>query len=175
MNWLVYLTFNFILYSFLGWCLEEGYSYFTTGHLKKDGFLRGMFKPMYGFAITIIVYIYSVLQVEFLFLALSCIIVPTTVEYVSGYGLKKLFNKEYWNYKHIKSNFQGIICLRFTVYWGILTCFAMIIIQPVVETIYLNFMSFIVFLVPIFMTYILVDFFITIRLLSYERTTVINK
>ena len=100
---------------------------------------------------------------------------PTTVEYISGYGLKKLFNKEYWNYKHIKSNFQGIICLKFTVYWSILTCFAMVTIQPVVETIYFKFMSFIIFLIPIFMIYILGDFIITLRSLSYRRTTVINK
>lgn len=175
MDWLVYLTFNFILYSFLGWCLEEVYSYFTTGHLKKDGFLRGAFKPMYGFAISIIVYIYSVLRVEFLLLVISCIVVPTTVEYISGYGLKKLFNKEYWNYKNIKSNFQGIICLKFSIYWSILTCFAIVTMQPVVETIYFKFMSFIIFLTSIFITYMIGDFIITLRMLSYRKTTVINK
>jgi len=169
MEWLVYLTFNFILYSFLGWCLEEGYSYFTTGHLKKDGFLRGTFKPMYGFTISTLVYIYSVLRVEFLLLIISCIVVPTTVEYISGYGLKKLFHKEYWSYKNIKSNFQGIICLKFSIYWSILTCFAIVTMQPVVETIYFRFMNFIVFLAPIFIIYILVDLFTTLRVLSYKK------
>lgn len=175
MNWLIYLTFNFILYSFLGWCLEEGYLYFRTGYFKKDGFLRGTFKPMYGFAISIIIYIYSVLKVKGLVLVLCFIVVPTAVEYISGYGLKKLFYKEYWTYKDIKSNFQGIICLRFSLYWSLLTCFVIVAMQPVVETIYFKFMNFIYFITPIFMIYILIDFLVTLKLLSYKRTTVINK
>jgi len=168
MNWLIYLTFNFILYSFLGWCLEEGYLYFKTGHFKTDGFLRGTFKPMYGFAISILIYIYSVLKVEGLLLVLCFIVVPTAVEYISGYGLKRLFYKEYWNYKSFKSNFQGIICLRFSVYWSLLTGLVIVTMQPAVEIIYLKFMNFIGFLTLIFMIYILVDFLITLKLLSYK-------
>ena len=175
MNWLIYLIFNFILYSFLGWCLEEGYCFFKTGHIKEDGFLKGAFKPMYGFTISIIVYIYAVLQVQGLLLIISCIIVPTAVEYISGYGLKKLFCKEYWNYSGFKSNFQGFICLRFSLYWSILTCFVIGILQPAIDTIYLKSMNFIEFLTPIFMIYIIVDFLITLKSLSYKRTTYINR
>lgn len=175
MNWLVYLTFNFILYSFLGWCLEEAYCYFKIGHFKEEGFLKGAFKPMYGFTISILIYLYYVLNVKGIILVLCFFIVPTAVEYISGYGLKRLFNKEYWDYKNIKSNFQGIICLRFSVYWSILTYLAIFTMQPVVETIYLKFINFIVFLSPIFIIYMLVDLFITLKSLSYRRTTVINK
>lgn len=175
MNWLVYLIFNFILYSFLGWCLEEGYSYFKTGQFKKEGFLIGVFKPMYGVTISVLIYTYSVLKVEGLLLIFCFIVVPTTVEYISGYVLKRLFYKEYWNYKGIKSNFQGIICLKFSLYWSLLTCFVIIVMQPVVETIYIKFVNFIGFLTPIFIIYIVIDFLITLKLLSYKRTMYINK
>ena len=57
MSWLSYICFIFVLYSFLGWVLEEIYCFIVTGHFKEDGFLNGPFKPMYGFAMAIIIYI----------------------------------------------------------------------------------------------------------------------
>jgi len=50
-----------------------------------------------------------------------CIIVPTMVEYITGVVMRNYFNKDYWNYSELKYNFQGIICLRFSLYWTVLT------------------------------------------------------
>jgi len=38
MDWFLYLLFNFCLYSFLGWVLEEAYCFVTRGYFKKEGF-----------------------------------------------------------------------------------------------------------------------------------------
>ena len=44
---IVYLTLSFFLYGFIGWIIENVFSYFTKGHFQEDGFLWGPFKPMY--------------------------------------------------------------------------------------------------------------------------------
>ena len=40
--------YNFFIYGFLGWILENVFSYAVTGHYKEEGFLIGPFKPMYS-------------------------------------------------------------------------------------------------------------------------------
>ena len=50
-----FTLFNFILYSIVGWIIEGVYSYIITGNFKKEGFMKGPYKPMYGIAFTILV------------------------------------------------------------------------------------------------------------------------
>ena len=133
MNWLLYILFNFILYSFLGWIIEEVYSYFILGYFKKDGFLNVPLKPMYGIAMCALIYCNDRLNIHSISLPLLFLIVPTIIEYLTGYLLKKLFNKEYWNYCSFKYNFQGFICLNFSLCWAILTTIAVIFIQPIIK------------------------------------------
>jgi uncharacterized membrane protein len=133
MNWLLYILFNFILYSFLGWLIEEVYSYFILGYFKKEGFLSVPLKPMYGIAMCVLIYCYDKLKLDSISLPLLFLIVPTIVEYCTGYLLKKLFKKEYWNYCSLKYNFQGLICFNFSLCWAILTAIAVIFIQPIIR------------------------------------------
>ncbi len=43
MNLINYTLFNFIVYSFIGWIIEEVYCFCITGKFKEDGFLIGPF------------------------------------------------------------------------------------------------------------------------------------
>lgn len=45
MNLLVYLVFNFIIYSFIGWLIEELYAFIVDKRFKKEGFLIGHLNP----------------------------------------------------------------------------------------------------------------------------------
>ncbi len=169
MDWLLYFMFIFEVYCFLGWCLEEAYSYFIAGHFKKDGFLKGPFKPMYGFAIIILVYFYYVIQLRGMLLGILLVIVPTLIEYISGYGLKKYFGKVYWDYSKVKYNFQGFICARFSIFWTMLVFVALILIQPLIDSIYYNFNNTLSRVVPLIGIYIFADMFITIKQISYSK------
>ena len=42
--------YNFFIYGFIGWIIENIFSYYIHGHFQKDGFLKGPFKPMYAIA-----------------------------------------------------------------------------------------------------------------------------
>lgn len=140
MDWFLYLLFNFCLYSFFGWVLEEVYCFVTRGYFKSDGFLKGPFKPMYGFAISILVYCYKGLEIRGFFLMILLITLPTLIEFISGYGLKRYFGKVYWDYSKIRFNFMGIICARFSGYWSILAVLDLAYIQPLIDRLYINYL-----------------------------------
>ena len=56
MNLILYLAFNFCIYGYLGWALENLFSYFVNGKMEEEGFLNSPFKPMYAFAMTMLIY-----------------------------------------------------------------------------------------------------------------------
>ena len=133
MEWLLYMCFNFVLYSFLGWIIEEIYSFFSRGYFKEEGFLNIPFKPMYGIAMCILIFIYFRINISKSLLLLLCLVVPTIVEYISGYLLKHFFNETYWSYSNQSCNLQGFICLKFSIYWMVLTYITLLFIQPVIN------------------------------------------
>ncbi|WP_238916635.1 putative ABC transporter permease [Clostridium sp. YIM B02555] len=137
MDVMFYLTFNFILYSFLGWSIEEVYSFAIAKTFKKEGFLIGPFKPMYGIAFTSLVICNEILEIQGVSLILLYFLIPTTVEYISGYILKHIFNKVYWDYSKYKYNIYGYITLSFSVCWMILCYIGINFFHPVVHELYL--------------------------------------
>ena len=42
--------YNFFIYGFIGWIIENAFCYYVNGHFQYDGFLKGPFKPMYAIA-----------------------------------------------------------------------------------------------------------------------------
>src|SRR5471030_2849631 len=131
MNVLFYASLNFTIYSFIGWIIEGVYSFIVTGKFKKEGFLIGPFKPMYGIAFTLLI-----LCINGIPLVLLCFLIPTTVEYISGYILKHIFNKVYWDYSHLKYNIHGFVTLKFSLYLTLLSIIGIYFLQPIVYNIY---------------------------------------
>ena len=89
---------------------------------------------------------------------IASFIVPTLVEYISGYMLEKYFGKSYWDYKDIKYNFQGIICLRFSLAWIALAAFTLFALQPAVSKVYLMAEGIFGYVSMILIVYIFIDF-----------------
>jgi uncharacterized membrane protein len=138
MRVLFYLLFNFIIYSFIGWIIEEAYSFAVTGRFNKEGFLVGPFKPMYGIAFTILIFYNEILEIDRISLVLLCFLIPTTVEYISGYMLKHIFHKVYWDYSQFKYNINGFVTLRFSLYWMLLSLVGLYFLQGVVYNLYIQ-------------------------------------
>lgn len=120
-GFLLYLVLSFFLYGFLGWVIENAFTYFTKGHFKEDGFLRGPFKPMYAIAMTILTALAIATNFNTYILIVFCLVIPTAVEYTTGYIMRIYFYKNYWDYSDLNYNFQGIICLSFSLIWTVLT------------------------------------------------------
>lgn len=169
MNLLFYLSFNFIIYSFIGWIIEEAYSLSVNGNFKKEGFLIGPFKPMYGIAFTILILCDDIWNSNGIFMIIVCFLVPTTVEYISGYMLKHIFNKVYWDYSKHKYNIDGLVTFSFSTYWTILSLFGIYFIQPILYNIYTTRENLFNIATIIGMIYLVIDLFFTLKHIGVEE------
>ena len=173
MHLLFYITFNFIMYSFIGWIIEEVYLYVTTKKIKKEGFLKGPFKPMYGIASTILILYNEILDIYGIPLLLLCFLIPTTVEYISGYMLKHILNKRYWDYSHLKYNIHGFVTLKFSLYWTLLSFIGVYFLQPIVYNIYKESEKDLIIAVCLFSIILALDFFFTLQ--HFRRNAFLKK
>ena len=173
MNILFYLIFNLIFYSFIGWIIEEVYSFTVTGRFKKEGFLKGPFKPMYGIAFTILILYNQILDINGIPLILLCFLIPTTVEYISGYMLKHIFNKIYWDYSNLKYNIHGFVTLKFSLYWTLLSFIGVYFLQPSVYNIYKASEKTLIIGACFFSIILTIDFFLTLR--NFKKNTFLTQ
>jgi len=60
------------------------------------------------------------------------IILTTIVELVTGYLLRKIFKKNWWDYSGEKLNYKGYICLKFSLIWGIFCTLVICLFNPAI-------------------------------------------
>lgn len=130
------VLFYFMVYAVLGCLLENTYNLATTGRFWKEGFMLGPYKPMYGVAPLLLLGGSELMGNHFVIVAAMCFIVPTAVEYVSGYGLKACFGRTWWDYSALRGQLHGHICLRFSLYWGILSLSVLHYMHPWIKAVY---------------------------------------
>ncbi|NSW83129.1 MAG: HD domain-containing protein [Syntrophothermus sp.] len=133
------LILLFVIYSFLGWIIETFFKSVQAKRFVNSGFLSGPFCPVYGFGALL------VLQSRQLVDGAASIVDPTTrtvvsvilaimgttaLEYLTGMLLEKIFNRKWWDYSEERFNLQGRICLKYSVYWGILAYLMLEFIHP---------------------------------------------
>ena len=175
MQLVTYTIFNFIIYSFIGWIIELLYNYAINRDFKKAGFLKGPYKPMYGLAVTILIIGREVFQFNKIVMLILCFIVPSIVEYLSGYLLKKVFNESYWDYSDLKYNLDGIVTLKFSIYWSVLSLIGIYIIQPLLYNIlFIRFYELINILTYIFIVIFSTDIFFTITSKIIKKKQIAN-
>ncbi len=125
----------FIIYAFLGWCVEVCFCTIVTRQWVNRGFLNGPVCPIYGFGMLSIVTVLTPLKYNPLLLFLGAMILCSALELVTGYVLKKLFHTSWWDYSDQKFQIGGYICLKFSIIWGLGGMAALYILHPVVEKI----------------------------------------
>lgn len=116
-QWLAF----FFIYCFLGWCVESTIVSVTHRQLVNRGFLKGPILPLYGFgALTMLVATMGVrdhLVLVYIYGTLGA----TALEYVTGVLMEAMFKMKYWDYSDKKFNLNGYICLKSSLFWGVLT------------------------------------------------------
>ncbi len=130
MLWFMY----FWLYSFLGFLLETGYSFVTTGgFVTKKCFIFSLLCPVYGIgALSIIGTTYK-FRKNYFYVFIIGALVATMVEYFVDFAYEMLFGMHIWNYSGLPYNLNGRVCLLFTFFWGILSVVLVRYIHPVIE------------------------------------------
>ena len=56
---MIYYLWDFVFFSFMGWCIDEVYYLITEKKFANRGFLSSPLCPMYGFASVIIDFCFS--------------------------------------------------------------------------------------------------------------------
>ena len=157
------LFYYFIIYSFMGWCIETIYATINKKEFVNRGFLHGPFCPVYGFGTLSIIILLKPIEPDYLFLFLGSVLLTSTIEYITGYILETAFNCTWWDYRNEPFNLKGRICLHFSVLWGFVSIVALKIVHPYVIYIVnlLPMKSFIV-IFYIMLLYFFIDFIITV-------------
>lgn len=127
----------FFIYSFIGWIIETIYCSLMSKRFINRGFLKGPYCPMYGFSALIIIEIikFFVLKIQmsgvsyFMSVFLISTIIATTVEFLTGLFIDKVFKMKLWDYSDRVLNIKGYVCLQFSLYWGFLAFFLLMVID----------------------------------------------
>ena len=114
------LVWLLLAYSFFGWVIET-----IAGTIKKKkfvnrGFSSGPFCLIYGIAAVMMTTTMQELIEYPFFLFLGCAILATIIEWFAGKLLERLNQHKWWYYSEKKWNFDGYICLQYSILWGIL-------------------------------------------------------
>ncbi len=126
------LSWMFLIYSFLGWCIEVVFVALDTKQFDNRGFLRGPVCPIYGVGITLILLCLHPFAETWIILFIVSVILTTLLELVVGILLKKCFHHEWWNYSQFRFNFRGYICLRFSLLWGVGCLCVLKLLEPAI-------------------------------------------
>ena len=122
----------FLIYSFLGWCMEMVVCYLATKKWVNRGFLIGPICPIYGWGCLLIITLLNGYRDDPLVLFVMAMVVCSLLEYFTSYLMEKLFKARWWDYTHKKYNINGRICLDNILAFGILGLIMTYLINPFV-------------------------------------------
>ncbi len=172
----------FLLFSFLGWCLEVIYRSIRNKRFINPGFMVGVTLPIYG-AGALILYLIFLIDLKFITGAWEIVlkiifssILLTLIEFVAGYVALKVYHNRLWDYSHKKFNIMGLICPEFSFYWTLLTIVFYYLFYPWLgsfgQNVYLN--QFLILILGISFGIFLVDLIYSIKLLDKIRSYAIQ-
>lgn len=122
----------FIIYSFLGWCMEMVVCYIATKEWVNRGFLIGPICPIYGCGCLLMILLLEKYLKDPFVLFVMAMLLCSLLEYFTSYLMEKLFKARWWDYSHKKYNINGRICLDNILAFGILGLLMMYLINPFV-------------------------------------------
>ncbi len=120
----------FIWYSVLGWIMETIYCSVLQKRLVDRGFLYGPVCPIYGVGALLMVLLLSRFTGYPVLFGIISIIVMSSWEYLVGWALETTTHIKYWDYSNQRFNIKGRVCLKNSMYWGLVSYIAIYGIHP---------------------------------------------
>lgn len=114
------LCWLFLIYSFIGWVIEASVGTIKNRRFTNRGFSTGPFCIVYGIAAVVMTVTLGDLMENPVFLFIGCGVQATLIEWITGKGLELLNRHKWWDYSDKKLNFDGYICLQYTLLWAVL-------------------------------------------------------
>lgn len=109
---------SFILYCFIGWFYESTICSLPKYHkIINRGFLLGPYCPIYGVGVMANWFLLKGMESP-VAIFLASALISCAIEYVTSYGMEKLFYAKWWDYSDLPFNLHGRICLYGGVIFG---------------------------------------------------------
>lgn len=122
----------YLIYSFIGWCIEVSVAVISKKKFINRGFVSGPLCPIYGAGAVVFAVILPELKDNIFFLYLGGVILASFVELATGALLERIFHRKWWDYSKEKWNFDGYICLKFSLIWGLFAVLIINILNPII-------------------------------------------
>lgn len=163
----------FIIYSFLGWCMEMVVCYISTKEWVNRGFLIGPICPIYGCGCLLMILLLEKYLKDPFVLFVMAMLLCSLLEYFTSYLMEKLFKARWWDYSHKKYNINGRICLDNILAFGILGLLMMYLINPFVAKmlgyVSLNIINIVAIVIAVIFV---IDNVISLKVISSFKTVV---
>ena len=129
-NYLWYL----IIFSILGLIIETIFCFITTGNLEsRKGLILGPLCPIYGVGAVTIIALLNRYKKHKIKLFIYGTILGGVLEYIISFILESIYGARFWDYSWLEFNLNGRICLRYSVYWGILTLLVINVLKKYID------------------------------------------
>lgn len=122
----------FLVYAFLGWCVEVAFAAVKLREFVNRGFLNGPACPIYGCGVLLLVVVLTPLKQSYILLFLGAFILASAIEFITGFLLEKLFHNKWWDYSERKFNICGYVCPLFSILWGLGCILVLKVIHPAI-------------------------------------------
>lgn len=113
------LVMLFFAYSFLAWLAETTVATIKVRNFRNRGFLSGPFCFVYGFTGVLLAVFLQDLRKDAFFLFAGSMAVATAVQWFAGKMLERIRQKKWWDYSGKRWNFDGYVCLQYSLLWGL--------------------------------------------------------
>ena len=144
--------------------------------LVNRGFLFGPFCPIYGFGVLLLIVSLSPISSSPLLFFIGAIAITSSLEYLTGFILEKIFKTNWWDYSNEKYNLDGKICLKFSIYWGFLSLVLFYFIHPTINSLTTKILNFSSFYLPfILVIYFTVDLVLSIISVAHLQQHIKNQ
>lgn len=130
------LLWLLFLYSFLGWAAETAIASGKRRTFANRGFFSGPVCFIYGISAVAMTVFLGELQSRPVFLFLGCCALATLIEWCTGKLLERMNHRRWWDYSSLPWNFDGYVCLPYSVLWGILGTLAVLFGNELLTVVY---------------------------------------
>lgn len=128
------IIWYFLIFSIIGLIIETVFCYITTGVLEsRKGLILGPVCPVYGVGATILILILDKYKNNGVKLFLLGSILGNVIEYLLSYILEAMYGTRFWDYAYIAGNLNGRICIKYSIFWGILSLLLIKFTKPIID------------------------------------------
>lgn len=125
----------FLLYSFLGYCLEKLFARAVHSDRQvRKCFLLLPLCPVYGLAMVAVLFV-TAPALPFWIRVVIGAVICTGIEYLVHLFYDKVFHTQFWDYSDLSFHIGGRVCPHFAIIWGILSTVAVEYLHPILSVI----------------------------------------